>query len=179
MPITTNFVTTNVVSSNPAQARCTRYNIMWSSFLSVNCGRSVTSTNKTDIHDITEISLKKQPFSHLFWIVMNNESARLLLVINLGQVKYRQWYILLLHICDLTKLWYQLIYFNMAAKLLLSYYVTGLSSWFVLSSIILLDRSFWIINTSSSLTPNKGWNRFEGIVKALPISLQESECQAF
>jgi hypothetical protein len=31
---------TNVVSSNPAQARCTRYNIMWSS-LSVTCSRSV------------------------------------------------------------------------------------------------------------------------------------------
>jgi len=30
----------NVVSSNPAQARCIRYNIMWWS-LSVTCGRSV------------------------------------------------------------------------------------------------------------------------------------------
>jgi hypothetical protein len=33
-------ITTNIVSSNPAQERCTRYNIMWES-LSVTCGRSV------------------------------------------------------------------------------------------------------------------------------------------
>jgi hypothetical protein len=32
------FITTNVVSSNPAQARCIRYNIMWRS-LSVTCER--------------------------------------------------------------------------------------------------------------------------------------------
>jgi len=32
-------ITTDVVSSNPTQARCTGYNIMWS--LSVTCGRSV------------------------------------------------------------------------------------------------------------------------------------------
>ena len=45
-------------------ARCTRYNIMWSS-LSVACDRSVvfsrysgSSTNKTDHHDITEINHK-------------------------------------------------------------------------------------------------------------------------
>jgi hypothetical protein len=48
-----------------SQARCTRYNIMWKS-LSVTCGSSVvffsgspvSSTNKTDHHDITEILLK-------------------------------------------------------------------------------------------------------------------------
>jgi hypothetical protein len=50
------------VSSNPAQARYIRYNIMWKSF-SVTCDRSVvflrvSSTNKTDRHDITEILLK-------------------------------------------------------------------------------------------------------------------------
>jgi hypothetical protein len=51
-------LTTNIVSSNPAQARCTRYNIMWLSF-SVTCARSlISSTNKTDLHDITEIVLK-------------------------------------------------------------------------------------------------------------------------
>jgi hypothetical protein len=33
-------ITANVVSSNPTQARCTRYNNMWSS-LSLTCGRSV------------------------------------------------------------------------------------------------------------------------------------------
>ena len=44
--------------------RCTRYNIIWSS-LSVTCDRSVvfsgtpvSSTNKTDRHDITEILLQ-------------------------------------------------------------------------------------------------------------------------
>ena len=57
-------ITTKTVSSNLAQARCTRYNIMWQS-LSVICERSdvfsgtpVYSTNKTDRHDITEILLK-------------------------------------------------------------------------------------------------------------------------
>jgi hypothetical protein len=52
------------VSLNPAQARCTRYNIMLYS-LSVTCDRSVVFslnsgffTNKTDRHDITEILLK-------------------------------------------------------------------------------------------------------------------------
>jgi hypothetical protein len=51
-------------SSNLAQTRCTRYNIMWYR-LSVTCDRSVifsgtpvSSTNKTDCHDITEILLK-------------------------------------------------------------------------------------------------------------------------
>jgi hypothetical protein len=33
-------INTNVVNSNPAQTRCTRYNIMWWS-LSMTCGRSV------------------------------------------------------------------------------------------------------------------------------------------
>ena len=59
MPITTNFV-----SSNPASARCIQYNIMWQS-LSVTCDRwfsppstLVSSTNKTDHHDIIEILLR-------------------------------------------------------------------------------------------------------------------------
>ena len=44
-------------SSNPAQARCTRYNIIWYS-LSVTCGRlMISSTNKTGCHDISEILL--------------------------------------------------------------------------------------------------------------------------
>ena len=51
-------ITTHVVSLNLAQARCTRYFIVWSS-LSVTCGGSVfTSTNKTDRQDITGILLK-------------------------------------------------------------------------------------------------------------------------
>ena len=56
--ITTVPITTNVVSSNPAHARCVRYNIMWWSF-SVTCDRisPVSSTNKTDHHDLTEILL--------------------------------------------------------------------------------------------------------------------------
>ena len=42
----------------PFMARCTRYNIMCSS-LSVTCGRLVvSSTNKTDRHEITDILLK-------------------------------------------------------------------------------------------------------------------------
>jgi hypothetical protein len=52
---------TEVVRSNPVHARCTRYNIMWYS-LSVTCDRlvvsPVSSPNKTDRHDITEILLK-------------------------------------------------------------------------------------------------------------------------
>ena len=58
------YAITNVVSSNPVQASCTRNNIMRYS-LSVTHGRSVFSpgtpvsyTNKTDCHDITEILLK-------------------------------------------------------------------------------------------------------------------------
>jgi hypothetical protein len=48
----------SVVSSNPAQARCTRYNIMWYS-LSVNCDRSmVFSAFLHQKNDITEILLK-------------------------------------------------------------------------------------------------------------------------
>ena len=47
-------ITINAVSSNPVQARCTQYNIMWWS-LSMT---PVSSTNKTDPHDITEILLK-------------------------------------------------------------------------------------------------------------------------
>ena len=60
-------ITTKVVSSNPAHGDggCTRYNIMWCS-LSVPCRRSVvfsmgtpvSSSNKTDCHDINEILLK-------------------------------------------------------------------------------------------------------------------------
>ena len=57
-------ITTNIVSSNPAQAKCTQYNIMWSS-LSVTCDMSVvfsvttvSSINKNYHHDITEILLK-------------------------------------------------------------------------------------------------------------------------
>ena len=55
-------ITTNIVNSNPTRVRCTLYNIMWQN-LSVTCdrfspGTSVSSTNKTDHHDITEILLK-------------------------------------------------------------------------------------------------------------------------
>ena len=50
-------ITTNIVSLNPTQARCVRYNISWWS-LSVTCGKSGdSSTNKTDRHNITEILL--------------------------------------------------------------------------------------------------------------------------
>jgi hypothetical protein len=45
-------------------AKCTKYNIMWWSF-SVTCdklrilsGYSISPTNKTDLHDITEILTK-------------------------------------------------------------------------------------------------------------------------
>ena len=57
-------INANVVSSNPAQAKCTRCNIMWSSLSVTNAGwwfslgTPVSSTNKTDHHDITEILLK-------------------------------------------------------------------------------------------------------------------------
>jgi hypothetical protein len=56
-----------VVSLNPIQVRCTRYNIS----LSVTCDRSVispespvSSTNKTGCHDITEILLKMATTIH-------------------------------------------------------------------------------------------------------------------
>ena len=51
-------ITTNVVSLNPAQARCTTSNIMWWS-LSGTCDRSVVfSGYSNDRHDITEMLLK-------------------------------------------------------------------------------------------------------------------------
>jgi hypothetical protein len=54
-------ISTNVVSSNHDHIRCTWYNIMWYS-LSVTCDRqgftSVSSTNKTDRHDIAAVFLK-------------------------------------------------------------------------------------------------------------------------
>ena len=40
LPMQSVLITTNVMSSNPAQMRCTRYHIMLQS-LSVTCGRSV------------------------------------------------------------------------------------------------------------------------------------------
>jgi hypothetical protein len=54
-------ITTNVVSSNPAQARCTRYNIvcqLLAAGLWFSPDTPVSSTNKSDRHDITEILLK-------------------------------------------------------------------------------------------------------------------------
>jgi hypothetical protein len=42
----------------PLMARCTRYNIMWSSLSVVFSGYSVSPTNKTDCHYIAEILLK-------------------------------------------------------------------------------------------------------------------------
>ena len=47
-------ITTNVVSSNTAQNRCTRYNIMWWSLSPA----TPVSSNKNDRHDIAEILLK-------------------------------------------------------------------------------------------------------------------------
>ena len=50
---------TNVVSSNRAYARCTRYNIMWlAAGRWFSPGIPFSSTNKTDRHGITEILLK-------------------------------------------------------------------------------------------------------------------------
>ena len=44
------------MSSNPDQARCTRYNIAAGQWISL--GTPVSSPNKTDCYDITEILLK-------------------------------------------------------------------------------------------------------------------------
>ena len=53
-------ITTNIVSSNPSQVKCTRYNIMWlAAGRWFSPGTAVSSINKTDRHDITEILLKK------------------------------------------------------------------------------------------------------------------------
>jgi hypothetical protein len=54
-------ITTDVANWNPTQAKCTRYNIMWESLSDlrqVDGFFQVSSTNKTDCHDITEILLK-------------------------------------------------------------------------------------------------------------------------
>jgi hypothetical protein len=54
-------ITTNVKRSNPTQARCTRYNIIVYQLLVTDRWVSpctpVSSTNKTDYLDITEILL--------------------------------------------------------------------------------------------------------------------------
>jgi len=42
-------ITTEVVSSNPVQARCTWYNSMWSS-LSATCDRSVVFSRHSGFH---------------------------------------------------------------------------------------------------------------------------------
>jgi hypothetical protein len=49
IPVQSVTITTEVVSSNPTQARCTQYNKGW-------WFSPVSSTYKTDRHDITEIS---------------------------------------------------------------------------------------------------------------------------
>ena len=49
-----------IASSNPAQARCTRYNVCQRRAAGLWCslGTPVSSTNKIDRHDIAEILLK-------------------------------------------------------------------------------------------------------------------------
>ena len=84
-------ITTDVVSSNPAQGEV--YKIMWWSF-SVTCGMSVvfsrySSTNKTDYHDITEILLK---------VALNT--------IKLNQTKTKRWQKLWDEYKCWTVLWY-------------------------------------------------------------------------
>jgi hypothetical protein len=82
-------ITTNVVSLNPTRARFTRYNIIWSS-LSVATGQwfspgnPVSSTNKTDHHDITEILLK------VALSVLNQQTIRKLLSVLMYNKKKNQ-----------------------------------------------------------------------------------------
>ena len=78
---------TNVGSSNPAQARCTRYNSMWLS-LSVTCDMSdvfpVSSTNNTDCYDIPEILLKRGVKHHNPNVLIRNiHYCRLILIIQI------------------------------------------------------------------------------------------------
>ena len=67
LPVQSVFITTSVVSSNPAQARCTRdvldttQYVMYlfvSDLRQVSGFLRVSSINKTDFHDVTEILLK-------------------------------------------------------------------------------------------------------------------------
>jgi hypothetical protein len=52
-PMQSMYITTKVVSPNiPLMASCTRYNIMWYIF---SPGTPVSSTNKTDRHDISGV----------------------------------------------------------------------------------------------------------------------------
>jgi hypothetical protein len=78
-----------VVNSNPAHARYTRNNINVIKFLSdllqiggFSPGTPVSSTNKTDRHDITEILLKvggkSIPFTHKYMIAHFPDLVRLL-----------------------------------------------------------------------------------------------------
>jgi hypothetical protein len=55
------YITTEVVSSNTAQARCTQYNIMWysaSDLRQVGGFFPISSTKNSDRNDIAEILLK-------------------------------------------------------------------------------------------------------------------------
>jgi len=63
-------ITINVVSSNPNQTRCTRYNIKVCQWLAAGRWFSpdtpAFSTNKTDRHDITTIFVKVALMLELF-----------------------------------------------------------------------------------------------------------------
>ena len=64
IPMQSVLITTNLVSSNPSQAGCTRYNITWSSLSVAVCRwfsrvlQFPPPTNKTDLHNVTERLLK-------------------------------------------------------------------------------------------------------------------------
>ena len=58
LPIRQVPITTNVVSSNPAQVKSTRYNIIRSILSVVFSEYTDFVTNKTDHHNIAEILLK-------------------------------------------------------------------------------------------------------------------------
>jgi hypothetical protein len=93
-------ITTNVVSSIPAQVWWTRYNIMWYS-LSVTFGRSmVSSTNKTDHHGITDIMLKG-PLNSLT-LTLNFKHTYLINVI-LSSCQYQHWCISILTVAPEIK----------------------------------------------------------------------------
>jgi hypothetical protein len=58
-------ITTNIVTSNPTEEKCTQCKILWIKFVSdlqqfggFYPGTPVSSTNKTDPHNITEVLLK-------------------------------------------------------------------------------------------------------------------------
>ena len=83
---------------SPAVARCTWYNYMWvcqwlSAGLWFSPGTPVSSTNKTDCHDITEILLKVvlNTINHIFYILNFQQYLGYIMEVSFYWVRKSEW----------------------------------------------------------------------------------------